>query len=233
MKIKLTKILGFIYPLTWDVGHIIWATADFKINIRRAMRLIQSKMFNGTEINLSIYYDEATIDAIFWGMWIELYEEYPLIEEFQAETGEKLKRVVMSGSIPLIKTAIRGVVNVPTAQWILNSELTPKDLIIHKKFYFYKPKYKTVPEFWYENFMVTFSHTDYEAVDAYVISKREKMAKEEEELKEKAAAEAKVYICSLSYSAIFMLSSQTLNEILSFNDPNWLQKAYFILKYQF
>ena len=165
---------------------------DFKISLRRSLRLIQSKGFDGTGKSLSIYYDEATMDAIFSGMWIELYEEYPVIEEFQAETGEKLKRVVMNGAIPWIKTAMRGVVNVPTAQWILNPEFGPKDMIIHKKFYFYKPKYKTVPEFCYENFMVTFSHSDYEAVDVYVASKREKMAKEEEELKEKAAAEAKV-----------------------------------------
>lgn len=161
--------------------------------MRKALRLIQSKMFTGTEKNVSIYYDEATIDAIFCGMWIELYEEFPVTEEYLGEAGEKLKRVVMNDTIPRMKTAIRGVVNVPTAQWILNPELSDKDKIIHKKFYFYKPKYKTVPEFCYENFMVTFSHTDYEAVDAYVASKREKMAKEEEELKEKAAAEAKVF----------------------------------------
>lgn len=121
-------------------------------------------------------------------MWIELYEEYPLLEEVQNAAGENVKKVSLIDGKPWFKTAIRGVVNVPTAQWVLNSELTDSDMIIHKKFYFYKPKYKTVPEFCYENFLV--KHTSsIDALDLYVAGKREKAAKEEEEAKEKAMAE--------------------------------------------
>lgn len=111
------------------------------------------------------------------------------IETRENEEGEKISRVVMHDDKPAFKTAIRGVTKIDTESWLLNPNLNSTDLIRENKHFFYKVKYKSIPEFFYENHMVKFKQSEKDAIDEYVKSKREKLAKQEEEEKQKALNE--------------------------------------------
>ena len=136
-----------------------------------------------------INYSHSIYESLLDGLWIELYEEYPVLRETENEEGDKITRVDLIDDKPVFKRAIRGVTRLNTEKWILNPNLNDADMIIHNKFYFYKLKYKSIPEFFYENHNVKMKPSEIEAIDSYVASKREKMAQIEAEEKEKAAAE--------------------------------------------
>ena len=122
------------------------------------------------------------------GLWIELYEEFPVLDTTENEEGEEVTKVSMTGDKPRIKTAIRGVAKIDTSGWLMHPNLTTVDMILHKKFYFFKLKYKTVPEFKFSNHYMKFKPSEHDALDAYVKDKRERIAQKEAEEREKAEA---------------------------------------------
>lgn len=205
---------------------------DFKLSMRRIVKLIEgsheqnaaavnenklyfgakeeNKVQDNTEetkieekaVIPPIKYSQSVMNSLLEGLWIELYEEYPLIEESKTPEGDSIFRATLdSEGKPRFKTAIRGITKVNTENWILNPNLNSNDLVIRNKFYFYKLKYKTIPEFYYENHNLNFKLSEIEAIDAYVKAKKEKLAQQEAEEREKAeaAAKAKVYFKSLYY----------------------------------
>lgn len=173
-----------------DIGK-----TDFKLSLRKILRLSDANAYqhtsdaSNTNVVDNITFNQEVYNSLMDGMWIELYEEYPLLEEVETPEGEKQNRAVIRDGNPVFKTAIRGIVKVNTDQWIMNPNLNSTDLIIEHKFYFYKLKYKTIPEFFYDNHTVSFKASEVEAIDSFVASKREKLAKQEEEEKAKAVAE--------------------------------------------
>jgi hypothetical protein len=184
---------------------------DFKLSLRRILKLIEDnnahtaetvtwnqESVDAKEENKSQNmqkekerkYSQSVLNNLLAGLWIELYEEYPVIAESTTEEGETINRVALdSEGKPMFKTAIRGMLKINTENWILNPNLNSTDLIIHNKFYFYKLKYKTIPEFFYENHSVSFKNSEIEAIDIYVKAKREKIEQQEAEDREKAEAE--------------------------------------------
>lgn len=179
----------------WDTEFMkgeLSGKTDFKLGLRRILRLLEgSRGVSGTEGEKFpvVGYSEKVFKTLLDGLWIELYEEYPVIHEILGADGEKQKKAVIENGLPKFKTAIRGVTKINTASWILNPNLNSTDLVIQNKFYFYKSNYKTIPEFHYENYVTTFKPSEIEAIDTYVAAKREKLAKQEAEEREKAAAE--------------------------------------------
>lgn len=203
---------------------------DFKLSMRRIVKLIESrieqtsntvnenKLYFGAKeetkiqenteegkveekpISPPIKYSQSVINSLLDGLWIELYEEYPLIEESKTPEDDSIFRVALdSEGKPRFKTAIRGITKVNTENWIVNPNLNSNDLMICNKFYFYKLKYKTIPEFFYENHNLSFKLSETEAIDAYVKTKREKLEQQEAEEREKAEAAVKSKVFSKFY----------------------------------
>ena len=172
---------------------------DFKISKRYILKLIEEQEKQPSEFGEGeedredlvekIPFSNSIYNSLLDGLWIELYEEYPMIEEIENEEGDKISRAVLVDGKPRFKTAIRGITKISTENWLLNPNLNSSDLIIENKFYFYKLKYKNIPEFFYENHNISMKQSEVEAIDTYVKAKKEKMALQEQEDKEKAAAE--------------------------------------------
>lgn len=190
-----TELLGI--PIKSDVK--LWDTefmkseesgkTDFKLEVRKVLNLLPKNepAFGEEQKYQQVSYSEDIYDSLMSGMWVELYEEYPIFQEKENADGELVKTCVVRDNLPVFKTAIVGVTKVNTENWLLNPNLNSSDQIIHSKFYFYKLKYKSIPEFFYENHIVNFKHSELEAIESYVVSKREKLAQQEQEEKEKAA----------------------------------------------
>jgi hypothetical protein len=197
-----TELLGV--PIKSDVK--LWDTefmkseesgkTDFKLEIRKVLNLLPKKepSFGEEQKYEQVLYNEDIYDSLMSGMWVELYEEYPILEEKENAEGEFIKTWVVNDGVPLFKTAIIGITKINTENWLLNPNLNSSDQIIHNKFYFYKLKYKSIPEFFYDNHFVNFKHSEIEAIESYVVSKREKLAQQEQEEKEKAAEKVGCWI---------------------------------------
>ena len=164
---------------------------DFKLSLRKILRLAEPNPGQSPDDEKypPIKFSESVFNTLMEGLWIELYEEYPLTESHETEEGETITRAVMREDKPAFKTAIRGVTKINTEQWLLNPNLNSTDLTKHEKNFFFKVKYKSIPEFWFENQVAKFKQSEKDAIDQYVKTKREKMAKLEEEEKQKAANE--------------------------------------------
>jgi len=161
---------------------------DFKLSLRKIVNLLsKDQKPEGEEKYSQIPYSDEIFASLMQGLWIELYEEYPIVEEFETEEGETQKRAVIMDNLPTFKTVIKGVTKITTESWIMNPNLNSNDQVMHQKCYFYKMKYKNIPEFFYDNHIVKFKNSELEAIDMYVKAKREKMAQQEQEDREKAA----------------------------------------------
>lgn len=141
---------------------------DFKINLRRILALLPENCQHSRAEHKVVDFNFDLYEQLYNGLWIELYEEYPVINDVQSDQGETLKRAYLRDGVPYLKTAIRGVAKIETSQWLMNPNLNPADLTIFKKHYFYKLKYKNMPEFYYENSTIKFKPSEKEAVEAYV-----------------------------------------------------------------
>ena len=175
------KLWGLDFMKEEEIGK-----TDFKFDMRKILSLLPSTTSKETE---SIEFSFELFDSLMDGIWIELYEEYPVIEEHDNEEGETISKAVIRDGKPRLKTAIRGVAKISMSHWITNPDLAPTDLLIHKKFYFYKLKYKTIPEFCFENNLTKIKKSEHDAVDTYVKDKRDRIAQKEAEEREKAEAE--------------------------------------------
>jgi len=142
---------------------------------------------------ITVNFSHSLYESILGGLWVELYEEYPVLIESENDDGETIRRADLVDSKPRFKTAIRGVARVNTEKWILQSgpaKTTISDTLSQKfcmKNFFYKIKYRAIPEFFMLNHNVSLKPSETEAIDSYVKSKRDKMAQQEAEEREKAA----------------------------------------------